>query len=85
MPSYPDAVPNRWKGKPVEPARHALYAHYALLQEIRGEPDVDRADAAAVEKIIHDEGIADGVYRTGSAFTRYRNDWRVDVVPRPSA
>jgi hypothetical protein len=72
---YPDAVPNRWKGKPVEPARRAIYAHYALLQEIQGEPDVDPADAATVEKIIRDEGIALACTRTGSALTRYRNEW----------
>lgn len=72
---YPDAVPNRWKGKPVEPARRVIYAYYALLQEIQGEPDVDPADAAKVEKIIRDEGIALACTRTGSALTRYRNEW----------
>lgn len=72
---YPDAVPNRWKGKPVEPARRAIYAHYALLQEIQGEPDVDAADAAKVEAIIQAEGIARACTRTGSALTRYRNEW----------
>ncbi|MDZ7882568.1 MAG: hypothetical protein U5N53_06490 [Mycobacterium sp.] len=72
---YPDGVPNRWKDKPVEPARRAIYAHYALLQEIQGEPDVDPADAATVEKIICDEGIALACTRTGSALTRYRNEW----------
>lgn len=38
---YPDAVPSRWKGKPVDPARRVIYAHYALPQEIQGEPDVN--------------------------------------------
>ncbi|RIS67516.1 hypothetical protein D2E70_16215 [Mycobacteroides abscessus] len=72
---YPDAAPSRWKGKPVEPARRVIYAHYALLQEIQGAPDVDPGDAAAVEKIIRDEGIARACARTGSALTRYRNVW----------
>lgn len=72
---YPDAVPNRWKDKPVEPARRAIYAHYALLQEIQGEPDVDPADTAKVEAIIHAEGIERACARTGSALTRYRNEW----------
>lgn len=72
---YPDAVPNRWNGKPVEPARRAIYAHYALLQEIQGEPDVDPADAAVVETIIRNEGVALACARTGSALTRYRNEW----------
>ncbi|MBX8688073.1 hypothetical protein GO011_11610 [Mycobacterium sp. 20091114027_K0903767] len=72
---YPDAVPNRWKDKPVEPARRVIYAYYALLQEIQGEPDVDPTDAAKVEKIIRDGGIALACIRTGSALTRYRNEW----------
>lgn len=72
---YPNAVLNRWKGKPVEPARRVIYAHYALLQEIQGEPDVDPADAATVEKIIRGEGIAAACTRTGSALTQYRNEW----------
>ncbi|MCM3898071.1 hypothetical protein [Gordonia sputi] len=73
--TLPDAVPNRWKDKPVEPARRVIYAYYALLQEIQGEPDVDSADAAKVEKIIRDEGIARAYIRSGSALTRYRNEW----------
>lgn len=72
---YPDAVPSRWKGKPVDPARRVIYAHYALLQEIQCEPDVNPADAAAVETVIRDEGIASACARTGSALTRYRNEW----------
>ncbi|SIN36545.1 hypothetical protein [Mycobacteroides abscessus] len=72
---YPDAVPNRWKGKPVEPARRVIYAYYELLQEVQGEPDVDPADAAKVETIMRDEGIALACIRTGSALTRYRNEW----------
>ncbi|ALM19126.1 hypothetical protein [Mycobacteroides abscessus] len=72
---FPDAVPNLWKGKPVDPARRVIYAYYALLQEIQGEPDVDPTDAAKVEKIIRDEGIALACIRTGSALTRYRNEW----------
>lgn len=72
---YPDGVPNRWQDKPVEPARRVIYAHYALLQEIQGEPDVDSTDAATVEMIIRDEGIALACTRTGSALTRYRNEW----------
>lgn len=72
---YPDAVSNRWKGKPVEPARRVIYAYYALLQEIQGDPDVDPVDAATVEKVIQDEGIALACIRTGSALTRYRNEW----------
>ncbi|WP_237570816.1 hypothetical protein [Mycolicibacterium lacusdiani] len=72
---YHDAVPNQWKGKPVEPARRVIYAHYALLQEIQGDPDVDPADAANVERIIREDGLPRACVRTGSALTRYRNEW----------
>ncbi len=72
---YPDAVLNKWKGKPVEPARRVIYAYYALLQEIQGEPDVDPADAARVERIIREDGLPRACARTGSALTRYRNLW----------
>lgn len=72
---YPEAVPNEHRGKPVAPARRAIYAHYALLQELQGEPDVDPADSAAIGQIIRSEGIEWARARTGSALTRYRNDW----------
>jgi hypothetical protein len=72
---YPDAVPNAHRGKPVEPARRAIYAHYALLQELQGEPDIDPAEGATVEKVIRNQGIEWACVGTGSALTRYRNDW----------
>lgn len=72
---YPEAVPIEHRGNPVEPARRAIYAHYALLQELQGEPDVDPADSATVEQIIRSQGLEWARARTGSALTRYRNDW----------
>jgi hypothetical protein len=72
---YPEAVPNEYRGNPIEPARRAIYAHYALIQELQGEPDVDPADSATVEQIIRNQGIEWARARTGSALTRYRNDW----------
>jgi hypothetical protein len=72
---YPEAVPSRYRGKPVQPARRAIYAHYALLQEIQGEPDVNPADRATVEQVISEQGIEWARARTGSALTKYRNDW----------
>jgi len=54
---YPEGVPREFGGKPVEPARRAIYAHYALLQEQQGEPDADPADGVTVERIIRKEGI----------------------------
>jgi hypothetical protein len=55
--------------------RPAFRAHYALLQEIHGDPDVDPADVAIVELIIPNHGIEWACTRTGSAFTRHRNQW----------
>jgi hypothetical protein len=72
---YPEAVPKQFQGKPIEPARRAIYAHYALLQELQGEPDTDPEDSATVEGIIGSEGIEWARVRTGSALTKYRNDW----------
>jgi hypothetical protein len=59
---YPEAVPNVYRGKPVEPARRVIYAHYALLQELQGEPDIDPADGATVEKVIRDQASSGRVY-----------------------
>jgi hypothetical protein len=72
---YPEAVVDEYRGKPVAPARRAIYAHYALLQELQGEPDVDPADRATVEQIISTQGIEWARARTGSALTMYRNVW----------
>lgn len=72
---YPEAVPSQYRGKPVQPARRAIYAHYALLQEMQGEPDVNPADRATVEQLISEQGIEWARARTGSALTKYRNDW----------
>jgi hypothetical protein len=73
---YPGAVRNEYRGKPVRPFRRAIHAHYALLQELHGEPDVDPADSATAEQIISEEGIEWARVRTGSGLTtKYRNDW----------
>jgi hypothetical protein len=55
---YPHGVPKECRGKPVEPARRAIHAHYALLQELQGEPDADPADSVTVERIIRTEGTS---------------------------
>jgi hypothetical protein len=59
---YPECVPNVARDKPVEPARRAIYAHYALLQELQGTPDVDPKDSATVEEIIRKQGIEWGTH-----------------------
>ena len=72
---YPEEVPSEHQGKPVRPDRRVIYAKYALFQELQGEPDVDPADSATVEEIIRKQGSQWAQIRTGSALTRYRNDW----------
>jgi hypothetical protein len=73
--ALPDATVSEYRGKPVEPARRAIYAHYALLQDLPGEPDVDPTDGASVEQIIREQGVDWARVRTGSALCRYRNVW----------
>jgi hypothetical protein len=58
-------------GQPARPDRRAIYAHWALLQEIQGQPDTDPGDAVAVRRIIAAEGRERAAVRTGSALTRY--------------
>jgi hypothetical protein len=77
---YPDEVLSefprgRFQGQPVRLDRRAIKAHYALLQELQGAPDVDPADSATVEQIISNQGVEWARVRTGSALNRYRNVW----------
>lgn len=57
-------------------ARRAIWAHYALLQEYVGEPNLDPADRAAVEQVVREEGIEVARCRTGNSLDRYK-----DVIP----
>ena len=72
---YPDEVIRFSGGKPRGAARRAIYAHWALLQEIVGEPDTDPEDRTAVERVIRKQGHEIAQCRTGSALTRYRSDF----------
>jgi hypothetical protein len=72
---YPDGPIATRSGKPILPERRAIHAHYALLQELQGEPDTDPDNAAVVERIIREEGLERARVRTGSALTSYRNEW----------
>jgi hypothetical protein len=74
---YPDGpVAHRPEGgQPARPERRAIYAHWALLQEIQGQPDTDPDDAVAVKRIIAVEGFERAAVRTGSALTRYGGIW----------
>jgi hypothetical protein len=72
---YPNEVISVSGGKSRGAARRAIYAHWALLQEIVGEPDIDPDDRAAVERAIREEGHEIAQCRTGSALTKYKADF----------
>lgn len=65
-------------------ARRAIYAHYALLQESVGEPDIDPDDRAAVERVIRAEGPEIAMCRTGSALTKYKADFPAEMNRFPN-
>jgi hypothetical protein len=69
---YPNEVISVSGGKPRGAARRAIYAHWALLQERMGEPDIDPDDTATVERVIREEGHEIAQCRTGSALTRFK-------------
>jgi hypothetical protein len=70
---YPDEVVSVNLGKRRGAARRAIWAHYALLQEAVGEPDVNPEDRAAVERVIRDEGVEVARCRTGSSLSKYED------------
>ncbi|ORA32032.1 hypothetical protein BST20_25725 [Mycobacterium branderi] len=72
---YPNEVISVSGGKPRGAARRAIYAHWALLQEMVGEPDIDPDDRLAVERVIREEGPEIAMCRTGSALTKYKADF----------
>jgi hypothetical protein len=76
---YPEALPDGFLGRPVEPARRATYAHYALLQELQGEPDVDPADSEAVEQILRPRSILRSPTYAMFSATRPTNRWPTRV------
>jgi hypothetical protein len=68
---FPNEVPAVFRGTRRGAARRAIWAHYALLQEAVGEPDVDPEDRAAVERVVREEGAEVARCRTGSALSKY--------------
>ncbi|BBZ03546.1 hypothetical protein MCHIJ_29830 [Mycolicibacterium chitae] len=73
---YPDEVIAVDRGKRRGAARRAIWAHYALLQETAGEPDIDPGDRTAVERVVRDEGAEVARCRTGSPLKMYE-----DAIP----
>jgi hypothetical protein len=70
---YPDGPIARRPedGEPARPDRRAIYAHWALLQEIQGEPDTDPNDSVAVKRLIAEKGYEQAAVQTGSALAKY--------------
>ncbi|GAB1816713.1 hypothetical protein [Mycobacterium sp. MUNTM1] len=79
---YPNEVISVSGGKTLGAARRAIYAYYALLQEITGESDTDPDDRLAVEQLIREQGLAIAMCRTGSALSKYKADFpEIDRFP----
>jgi hypothetical protein len=74
--SYPDEVIRQYRREPLRgAARRAIWAHYALLQEASGEPDIDPKDRAAVERVVREDGAEVARCRTGSSLSKYEKDF----------
>lgn len=73
---YPNEVITSDRGVSRGAARRAIWAHYAVIQEAVGEPDVDPDDRAAVERLIREEGVEVARCRTGSSLDKYKDDFR---------
>ena len=74
---YLDEVISKYKNEPTRgAARRAIWAHYALIQQHVGEPDIDPNDRAAVERVVREEGIEVARCRTGNSLERYK-----EVIP----
>jgi hypothetical protein len=72
---YPNEVIAVDRGKRRGAARRAIWAHYALLQEAAGEPDIGPGDRAAVERVVREEGADVARCRTGNALKMYEDDF----------
>lgn len=71
---YPDEVIVVDRGKRRGAVRRAIWAHYSLLQEAVGEPDIDPEDRAAVEHVVREQGAEVARCRTGSHLSKYEQD-----------
>lgn len=78
---YPNEVISKYKNEPRRgAARRAIWAHWALTQEAVGEPDIDPDDAAAVARVVREEGAMVAACRTGDPLSQYNTtfpdlDW----------
>jgi hypothetical protein len=69
---YPGEVIDKYKDEPRRgAARRAIWAHYALIQEAVGEPDVDPDDEDAIREIIRTKDRIWAECRTGSGLTKH--------------
>lgn len=82
---FPDDVASEDGGVSRGAARRAVWAHYSLLQEAIGEPDVDPGDIDEVERLIRTRGIEVARCRTGSHLGQYNTfpnlDWYEQQAP----
>ncbi|HEY6431976.1 MAG: hypothetical protein WBM01_15130 [Mycobacterium sp.] len=74
---FPDEV-REWHDQ----RRRVIYAHYALVQELVGEPDLNpdnRADMDVIKAILRDKGRQEGIVwvrcRTGKHLGWFSNEW----------
>ena len=72
---YPNEVIAVDRGKRRGAARRAIWAHYALIQEAVGEPDVDPEDRSAVERVVREDGAEVARCRTGSSLKMYEYEF----------
>lgn len=71
---YPNEVIAVERGKRRGAARRAIWAHYALLQEAVGDPDIDPADRPAIERVVREQGVEVARCRTGCHLSKYEKE-----------
>jgi hypothetical protein len=70
-------------------ARRVIYAAWSLIQEAVGEPDTDRNDAEAIERIVREHGVWGPIWaecHTGTGLSQYNQqrpdeDWWGSMAP----
>jgi hypothetical protein len=67
---YPDEVVTARNGVLRGAARRAIWAHYALVQEAVGEPDINPEDHAAIALLVSESTVPTGCIRYAVAECR---------------
>jgi len=61
---FPDEVPDTFRGEWHDAIRRAIWAHYSLIQELVGEPDLDpdsADDLDVMAQILRDHHAREGI------------------------